>query len=270
MKSIPDQHWFFTNTLCLLLGVLVDSSSPSSVSSTVGNQVVLPCRWKPRLGEENRPLCHIQWAHLTDTVFEQQGDRTWQADEFKDRVEVQGEKLRSGDCSLIIKDVQFGDRGQYESFVLVDGERSQKTRVFIESVKLSVFDHKSQQTRQAGDDLVLELHTRHSFRVIFQGRNSSEWSDLWMRGDEDSERVEKHLKRQQLKIKKVTRSDEGTYKVLDEHGLAVSTVQLSVEETSPGLTSQQKMEPVPTDVSSRSCSSALLIFFALVLSSHLL
>lgn len=60
-------------------------------------------------------------------------------------------------------------------------------------------------------------------------RNSSQWSDVWVRGDDDSERLEKHPVREQLKMRKVTRSDEGMYKVLDDHGLAVSTVQLAVE-----------------------------------------
>lgn len=54
-----------------------------------------------------------------------------------------------------------------------------------------------------------------------------------MRGDEDSERLEKNPHREQLTMRKLTSSDEGTYKVLDEHGLAVSTVQLSVEGESP-------------------------------------
>lgn len=61
-------------------------------------------------------------------------------------------------------------------------------------------------------------------------RNSSQWSDVWVRGDDNSsERLEKHPVREQLKMRKVTRSDEGMYKVLDDHGLAVSTVQLAVE-----------------------------------------
>lgn len=66
-------------------------------------------------------------------------------------------------------------------------------------------------------------------------RNSSEWLDLWMRGDKDSQRLEKHPLKDQLTIKKLQKSDEGTYKVLDEHGLAVSTVQLSVEGEKPIL-----------------------------------
>lgn len=64
-------------------------------------------------------------------------------------------------------------------------------------------------------------------------RNSSVWSDLWMRGDANSERLQKHPLNEQLTIMNLKSSDEGTYKVLDEHGLAVSTVQLSVEGETP-------------------------------------
>lgn len=66
-------------------------------------------------------------------------------------------------------------------------------------------------------------------------RNSSQWSDLWMRGDEDSHRLEKHPEKEQLTVKRLHSSDEGTYKVLDEYGLAVSTVQLAVEGERPAL-----------------------------------
>lgn len=125
--------------------LLPDSSSPSSIArsrsviSTVGNQAVLPCNWKSRLGEEAPPTCHIQWTTPADTVFELRGEHKWQAEEFEGRVEVPEESLGSGDCSLIISDVQIGDAGRYESFMVVDGVKSTKTRVFIQSVKLSVF-----------------------------------------------------------------------------------------------------------------------------------
>ncbi len=59
--------------------------------------------------------------------------------------------------------------------------------------------------------------------------NSSEWLLLWMRGDEDTERLQKHPLKEQLTVKMLKSSDAGTYKVLDEHGLSVSTVMLSVE-----------------------------------------
>ncbi|XP_042362327.1 uncharacterized protein LOC121957671 [Plectropomus leopardus] len=236
MQTVRRRQWFFT-LCCFLVGRLADSSSlPStrllSVSSKVGNQVVLPCSWKQRLGDVAPPACHIQWKTPLDTVFELRGEQKWQAEEFQGRAEVPEERLESGDCSLIISDVQVGDTGRYESFMVVDGVRATKTRVFIQSVKLSVVDHKSLQSLGPGEDLVLDLYTHHSVRVVFQGSNSSQWSDLWMREDENSERLVKHPLREQLTIKQIKYSDEGTYKVLDAQGLTVSTVRLSVEEKS--------------------------------------
>lgn len=125
--------------------LLPDSSSLSSitpiqsVTSKVGNQAVLPCSWKSRLGEVARSDCHIQWKTPVDTVFELRGQQKWEAEEFEGRVEVPEERLGSGDCSLVINDVQIGDTGRYESFMVVDGVRSTKTKVFIQGVKLSVF-----------------------------------------------------------------------------------------------------------------------------------
>ncbi|XP_037650139.1 galectin 17 isoform X1 [Sebastes umbrosus] len=269
MKTVSKRQWFFIHLQCFLVGSLVESSPLSStthflsVTSKVGNQAVLPCSWKQRLGAAAPPACHIQWTTPADTVFEQRGEEKWQAEEFEGRVEVPEEKLGSGDCSLIITDVQIGDTGRYESFMVVDGVRSTKTRVFIQSVKLSVFDHKSLQSRGQGGDLVLDLYTRHSMRVVFQGRNSSEWSDVWMRGDKNSERLQKHLLNEQLAIKMLKSSDEGTYKVLDQNGLAVSTVQLSVEDSTALKITQTLENQVPTDDAAKSSCSALLIFSVL-------
>ncbi|XP_030266196.1 uncharacterized protein LOC115577316 isoform X1 [Sparus aurata] len=274
--------WCYT-LLCFLLGGSVDSSSSvtqlQSVITRVGNEAVLPCSWKSRLPEVDLPTCHIQWATPVDTVFELRGEQKWEAEEFKGRVEVPEERLGSGDCSLIIRDVQIGDTGRYESFMVVDGARSKKTRVFIQGIKLSVFDHKSLQSRAPGEDLVLDLYTRHSFRVVFQDRNSSQWSDLWMRGDEDSERLEKNPHREQLTMRKLTSSDEGTYKVLDEHGLAVSTVQLSVEGESPTGSPEQstasrfqqnRENQAPAGDAVRTSGSALSVLLAVVTTIQIL
>ncbi|XP_068592991.1 galectin 17 [Cebidichthys violaceus] len=279
MKGVTKRHWVFVFLHCFLVGGLVDSSSPFSrllsVTSKVGNRAVLPCSWKQRLGElAPSAACHVQWATPADTVFEMDGVDKWEAEEFQGRVEVPEEKLGSGNCSLIINDVQIGDTGRYESFMVVDGERATKTKVFIQSVKLSVFDHKSFQSRGPGEDLVLDLYTRHSVRVVFQDRDSSEWSVLWMREDEDGERLQKHPASERLTMRKLKSSDEGTYKVLDERGLAVSTVQLSVEEKSTTLKLHQVLEKqAPTDDAVKSRGSALLVFSVLVTSfqiNHLL
>lgn len=272
MTPVRKRHWFFILLHCFLFGSLVDSSPLSSaasflsITSTVGKQVVLPCSWKSRLGQVDPPACHIQWKTPDSTVFEQWGKMKWQAVEFQGRVEVPEDRLGSGDCSLIINDVQIKDTGRYESFMVVNGVMSEKTRVFIQSVKLSVFDHKSLQSRAPGEDLVLDLYTSHSVRVVFQGRNSSEWSVLWMREDKDSQRLEKHPVNEQLTIKRLKRSDDGIYKVLDELGLAVSTVQLSVEEKSTAQRVQEVTEnQALADDAAKSSCSALLVLSVLVL-----
>lgn len=255
----------------VLIGGLVDSSSlpPSSVVTSVGKQAVLPCSWKSRLGDAAPSVCHVQWTTPADsTVFELQGESKWQAEDFAGRVEVLREQLGSGDCSLIISDVQIADTGSYESFMVVDGVKATKTRVFIQSVKLSVFDHKSHQSRGPGEDLVLDLYTRHSVRLVFQGRDSSEWLDLWMRGDNDTHRVQKHPVEEQLTIKKLTSSDEGLYKVLDEHGLAVSSVQLSVKEDARAP--KYALREAQTDDAARSGSPAPLVSLLLVTSFQIL
>lgn len=71
-------------------------------------------------------------------------------------------------------------------------------------------------------------------------RNSSEWTNLWVRRSEGQEqeeaeelqqlnRVMKDPVKEQLIIRRVTEEDGGTYKVLDLHGLAISTTQLSIQ-----------------------------------------
>lgn len=85
-------------------------------------------------------IYHMQWLNQVDTVLEQWGPDRYEAPEFEQRLEVQEvEKREAGDCSLIINDVQIGDAGQYESFMVVDRAASEKTRVFIQSVRLLVF-----------------------------------------------------------------------------------------------------------------------------------
>uniref|UniRef100_A0A3P9DMV5 Uncharacterized LOC101464314 n=1 Tax=Maylandia zebra TaxID=106582 RepID=A0A3P9DMV5_9CICH len=264
-NSVIYLHIFIIDVLAVFLSA--DSSSLSSamlsISYMAGDQAILPCSWKSHLGEAALPVCHVQWVTLSDTVFEQRGDEKWQAPEFEGRMRVPEEKLGSGNCSLIISDVQLGDTGRYDSFMVVDGKRSARTRVFIQGVRLLVGDHKSSQFHQPGEDMVLQLYTRHSVRVVFQARNDSAWSDLWMRGDNNSQRLEKHLLLEQLTVKRLKPSDEGIYKVLDQHGLAVSTVQLSDIKLKNPLCSHFDVFP---DVAAKSSCSALLTLAVLVLS----
>ncbi|KAF7650008.1 hypothetical protein LDENG_00133000 [Lucifuga dentata] len=265
MKNKVRKRWCFAYLHCFLFCSLVDSasftSSTVSVISTVGEQAVLPCSWKARVNQAAPVVRQVQWDNSVDTVYERWGQQRWQAEELEGRAEVSAERLKAGDCSLVINDVQIADTGLYHSFLLVDdATTAMKNRIFIQTVKLSVFDHKSRQAHAAGEDLVLELHTPHSLRLVFQSSNGSEWVGLWMRGDKNTQRLEKHADREQLMLKSLKMADEGTYKVLDEHGLAVSTVLLSVEENStPEKYQQLQTNLLPGDATRISRSAPLFL-----------
>ncbi|XP_029369673.1 uncharacterized protein LOC115050766 [Echeneis naucrates] len=277
MKTEPVHIRPFIYLQCFLLARLIESSSlgsasPLLISSTVGNQAVLPCSWRKRL-ESMTSTCYVQWARVTGTVFERRGSDKWEADAFENRLEVPEETLRSGNCSLIIKDVQIGDTGTYESFMVVK-LTDQQTKVFIQGIKLLVFDHKSRQTLAPGEDLLLELHTSHSLAVSFQHRDKSESSDLWVKGQQNnSPRLVYDPLKNQLTLKNLSYSDEGTYKVLDKQGLAISTMKLTIEERTKALKVQQPVEKdAASDAADRSSRSALLSASLLLVSfrfSHL-
>ncbi|XP_074542160.1 uncharacterized protein LOC141802527 [Halichoeres trimaculatus] len=271
MKPLTLRTWFLRCLPFFLDGGLVDSSSlasirPLPVSCDVGHDVVLPCSWKPRLGEVDLPACHVQWMNPSETVYERLGEQKFEAEGFEGRVEVPEDKLGSGDCSLTIRDVQIMDTGRYESFMVVEGVRETHTKVFIQSVRLSVKDHESHQVHAPGEELVLDLFTPRSKRVVFQGRNSSSWTVLWMREEGDNQRLEKDPQRERLTMRSLGRSDEGTYKVVDEHGLTVSTVQLTVKESSTPLKFQQDVDDrSPTGKAAKHSVSAFFLSSLLLL-----
>ncbi|XP_010862033.2 coxsackievirus and adenovirus receptor homolog isoform X1 [Esox lucius] len=260
-----DRHFIRFHCMFIISSVVSSSipSKPVSISYPVGSQAILPCNWMPQL--YNVPIHHIQWQTPDDTVFEQKGEQRWQAPEFKGRVEVPEEKLQEGDCSLIVHDVQLGDVGLYESFVVVESAGT-KRRVFLQSVQLSVYDHKSKVSLGVGEDMNLKLYTPKAMRVVFQKRSSKEWTVLWVRGDKANNHHFKEAERV-LVIKGLRMDHSGTYKVLDFHGGSVNTVNLMVEEVAGTQTLSQihqKQEAVGKSFHNR--SSILLIIFVLQIS----
>lgn len=229
------------------MGNIDTSSLPSApaevVSCRVGTSTLLPCSWKSRFRSSSLPAPHVQWSMESfGPVLEQKGSRKWTSPDLSDRVEVKESELWSGDCSLVIKDVQVTDGGQYDGYMILDQEGSKtKAGVLLSSVKLLVFDHSSVLSKSPGEDLVLDLHTPHSMSLVFQASNSSEWVRLWQRDVPGSTRLQKDPLRQQLTLKSLTRSDEGIYKVLDENGLTVSSTRLSVVDKHESTS--QRFEP---------------------------
>ncbi|KAJ8000123.1 hypothetical protein DPEC_G00201580 [Dallia pectoralis] len=262
-RSDTERYFIHFHAMLIISSVASSlASSPVSISFSVGSQAVLPCKWLSQHGDV--PIHHIQWQTPDETVFEQKGELRWQATEFNGRVEVPKEKLQEGDCSLIVHDVQLGDVGLYESFVVVD-RAGVKMRVFVQSVLLSVYDHKSKMSLGVGEDMSLKLYTANAMRVMFRKKSDTERTLLWERGDKVNEGLEEA--RGALVIRGLTMDHAGTYKVLDSHGRLVSTVHLKVEEVAETETLMQiqaKQTAVGKSVLNR--SSFLLNVFVLQIS----
>uniref|UniRef100_A0A8C5BY22 Uncharacterized protein n=1 Tax=Gadus morhua TaxID=8049 RepID=A0A8C5BY22_GADMO len=197
---------------------------PPVVVCAVGGRALLPCSW-----EEGG--AHVEWRSRAplETVYERWGEQTWAAPGFQGRLAMEPGALAAGDCSLELLDAQLLDGGEYDSYGLQGGGRLVR-RVPLHSVRLSVHDHKLQRSVSVGEDLTLELITPQAQRVVFQERNGSSWGLLWQRGGAESPRLRRVPGREELVLTHPTPEDQGFYKVLDGHGLAVSTLLLSVRD----------------------------------------
>ncbi|XP_058264863.1 galectin 17 isoform X1 [Hemibagrus wyckioides] len=211
-----------------------DSSPLSSLKFTrseVGLEAVLPCEWGSH-SEASFVTPYIQWQTLSNMVFERMGPEQFQAEAYQNRADVPEVVLARGNCSLHLTDIRFSDAGLYKCYLVV-GKKGNKRRIFIQSVQLSVLDHKTSQSVELGKDLTLHLYTHQAETVVFQTSNGTEWRALWQRQktkEDLSSRMEESNGK--LIIRNMSKRDEGLYKVMDGEGLALSTVKVSVEEPS--------------------------------------
>uniref|UniRef100_A0A3B1ICG8 Immunoglobulin V-set domain-containing protein n=1 Tax=Astyanax mexicanus TaxID=7994 RepID=A0A3B1ICG8_ASTMX len=85
---------------------------------------------------------YIEWRTFSGTVFERRGKEHYEGDGYEGRVDIPEDKLKKGNCSLVLKEVKAEDAGVYESYLMVKREKRslQSKRVFIQSVELSVED----------------------------------------------------------------------------------------------------------------------------------
>ncbi|KAK7939896.1 hypothetical protein WMY93_003222 [Mugilogobius chulae] len=184
------------------------------------------------------------------------GSERWTSPDLSDRAEVPESRLQSGDCSLLIRDVQVTDGGQYNGYMILEPDQTRtrtETGVFICSVKLLVYDHSSVQTKRPGEDLLLDLFTPHS---------------MTLRDSPVSPRVHKVPLKEQLSLKSVSESDQGIYKVLDQKGLTVSSTRLAVD---PHASTALKfsVEDYTRGVGVKLVPSALLILTSVLTASLL-
>ncbi|MCI4381422.1 hypothetical protein PGIGA_G00251510 [Pangasianodon gigas] len=230
METRTKRTWMFVYGFMELM--CVGSSPLSSVMFTqsgVGLEAVLPCKWGSH-NEVSSATPYIQWQTLSDMVFERMGPAQFQAKAYQNRADVPESVLARGNCSLHLSDIRFSDAGIYECYLVV-GKSGNKRRIFIQSVQLSVLDHKVTQSVEMGKDLTLDLYTHQAETVVFQSSNTAEWKKLWTRwGSTVDSNPWVQETNGKLVIRNVRASDEGMYKVMDGEGLALSTVKVSVKE----------------------------------------
>ncbi|KAG9281437.1 hypothetical protein AMEX_G4278, partial [Astyanax mexicanus] len=107
---------------------------PILITARVGSSAVLPCDCSEIMSSDS-PL--IEWRTFSGTVFERLGEEHYEGEGYEGRVDVPEDKLKKGNCSLVLKDVRPEDAGVYESYLVITGSE-QTRRVFIQSVELSV------------------------------------------------------------------------------------------------------------------------------------
>uniref|UniRef100_A0A3B1KA04 CD276 antigen homolog n=1 Tax=Astyanax mexicanus TaxID=7994 RepID=A0A3B1KA04_ASTMX len=139
METMNIKSSLLCSVVIVWLAVCVDSQSDQSrvfMTARVGSSVVLPCEWRDALS----PSPHVEWRTFTETVFERLGEEHYEGEGYKDRVDVPEDKLKKGNCSLVLKEVKAEDAGVYESYLLVKRVKRalSSKRVFVQSVELSV------------------------------------------------------------------------------------------------------------------------------------
>ncbi|KAG9281430.1 hypothetical protein AMEX_G4268, partial [Astyanax mexicanus] len=117
-------------------------SAQSQTFMSVGNgsSAVLPCDWRNKSINPSNQSLYIEWRTFSGTVFERRGKEHYEGEGYEGRVDVPEDKLKKGNCSLVLKEVKAEDAGVYQSYLLVNREKRslQSKRVFIQSVELSV------------------------------------------------------------------------------------------------------------------------------------
>ncbi|KAI5615888.1 hypothetical protein C0J50_8737 [Silurus asotus] len=86
-------------------------SAEKLIEAEVSSSVTLPCTLRVR---SKTP--YIRWSTADKVVFERSGDEFYQNQGYEGRVKLSAEKLRDGDCSLILSNLTLNDMGVYRSF----------------------------------------------------------------------------------------------------------------------------------------------------------
>ncbi|KAI5091229.1 hypothetical protein C0J45_18435 [Silurus meridionalis] len=107
-------------------------SADKLIKADVSSSVFLPCTLRV---QSKTP--YIKWSTDEEVLFERSGEEFYEGQGFEGRVKVSAEKLRDGDCSLILSNLTLNDKGVYRSF---QSEKRTKRSVEEQWSPLSVIE----------------------------------------------------------------------------------------------------------------------------------
>ncbi|XP_066538053.1 versican core protein-like isoform X1 [Hoplias malabaricus] len=130
MKFIP---WPITTVFIIIVAYSQSSQPQINFKGRTGSSAILSCNFSTELLSE---YPHVEWRRYYGIVFEKSDEGLYQAEEYKDRIDVPEDKLLNGDCSLVINNIKPEDAGVYEAFLVVKQESPpQSKRVFLQRVE---------------------------------------------------------------------------------------------------------------------------------------
>ncbi|KAF5888580.1 uncharacterized protein DAT39_021720, partial [Clarias magur] len=114
---------------------LLSAEPEISVSGPVGSTAVLPCE----LTSVDTHTLYIRWNTESEIVFERLSEKLYHGEGYEGRVDVPVEKLRKGNCSLVLHNLRLIDTGVYSSYLLKRPNNRQTVK--INSVNLTVYEN---------------------------------------------------------------------------------------------------------------------------------
>ncbi|ROL44072.1 hypothetical protein DPX16_1088 [Anabarilius grahami] len=176
-----------------------------------------------------------------------------------------GKVFKKGSCDIVLKDLSYSDAGTYILKVYYKNNQTEVDKQVME-YNLHIQDEISVKT---GEKVKLDVLLTSADKVQHQNSNSTEWTEVWTRGDEvQSNRL--NVNDGNLIISWFTANDTGTYRVLDSNNEILITVTVTITESSDeskGKPNDTEQHTVESRIIVPSVIGPLLVLLVLVISA---
>ncbi|KAI5612979.1 hypothetical protein C0J50_4221 [Silurus asotus] len=216
----------------------ISADPPITVEAHVGSTALLPCNLRKVFTQT--PV--IRWRADNEFVFERSFNDTHEGPGYEGRVDVPGDELHKGNCSLVLKDVRITDHTFYKSFMVVHVKATTAKDTEISTVQLDVFQSVS---AQVGSTAVLPCDWRHlsiqtphvewraGDEIVFERKGKESFQGKGYEGRVDVPEEELLKGNCSLVLKNVSVTDEtlySSYIVVKNINKLVQNIKLSVSD----------------------------------------